>query len=234
MAGFGDAFVGGLGGGLGGGAVGGPAGALIGGAGGFLGGLFGGSGEDPQLVEARKRLLALGGQGLGPAAQAGMSDLRPRQVNYLDQVQALAEGRGPSLATELMKDSMNRAEGSQNATAARAVGAGSGAGGAYRQAGANVAAMQSQAGRDTGMMRAQEQLNALSQLGQGIYGARGQDESLNTFNTQQTNQMNSMGRMYQLQALQSLMQGKNAKTGPSLGESIGAGGAKLFGLMGGM
>lgn len=223
---------GGAGGALAGGSVGGPMGALVGGGLGLLGGLFGGSGEDEQAAEIRRRLMAMSEQGLGPASAAGQSDLRGRQVSHLDQLQALSEGRGPSLAGEMLKGAMDRAQASQAASAANATGRGVGAGGAYRAAAGNVGSMQQNAAQQMAQLRAQEQLGALGMLGGAIGGARGQDETLGMFNAGESNDMTRANRLMQLQAL-SQAYGANPKTGPSMGEQILAGGASMFGAMGG-
>lgn len=227
-------FTGAVGGALGGSSIPGlgPFGAIGGGLLGGLGGLFGGSGKDQMTEEARRRLLALGGQNL-TAAQAGMSDQRGRQLNYLDQLQALSEGRGPSLARELLQDSMKQAEASQASTAAGATGRGVGAGAAYRNAAGTLGSMGQAAQRTGALARAQEQLGAMSMLGQNIAATRGADEFNNQFNVGQTNDMAGLSRRLRLEAL--MGGGKLAGMGQtsSLGDQIGAGGASLYSLIGG-
>lgn len=226
-------FTGALGGAMGGGATPlGPLGAIGGGLLGGLGGLFGGDGKDQMTEDARRRLLALGGQDIN-AAQAGMSDQRGRQLNYLDQLQALSQGQGPSLAKEMLKDSMKQAEAGQQSVAAGATGRGVGAGASYRSAAGMVGSMGQAAQRTGAMARAQEQLGALSMLGQNIASTRGSDENMNTFNTQQTNNMAEASRRMRLEAL--MGGGKLAGMGQtsSLGDQIGAGGANMFALLGG-
>lgn len=229
MGSFGNALQGAAGGAMAGGTFG-PAGGLLGGILGGFGGLFGGGGSDPQQEEIRRRLLALSGPG-GPAAQAGMSDQRDRQITYLDQLQALSEGRGPSLAREMLQDSLKRSEASQAAVAASGTGRGVGAGGGYRQAANNMGAMQSQANGQMAMARAQEQLGALGMLGSNIGATRGADENMNQFNVQQQNAMNEVNRRLQLEAL-SRANGTISPQ-PSMGERILGGGAAAYSLLGG-
>lgn len=219
------------GGALAGGAIGGPAGAIIGGGLGLLGGLFGGSGEDPQVAEARKRLMALSGQDIG-FERAGGSDVRGRQMGYLDQVSALSQGRGPSLAREMLRDSMERAKSAGTSAVASAVGRGVGPGGAYRNATNVMAAQQNQAARTGAMAGAAEQLGALSTLGGALQGVRGQDENLSMFNAGQFNDQQARQRAMRLQAL-GMIPGMNPKTGPSVGEQILAGGAGAYSMLGG-
>lgn len=230
MANFGNALQGGIGGALGGASVGGPLGALAGGVLGGLGGLFGGGGSDPQQEEIRKRLLAMSEAGMNPA-QAGLSDQRDRQVTYLDQLKALTEGRGPSLAREMLQDSLQRSEASQASVGASSVGRGVGAGAAYRQAGNNMGAMQSQAGGQMAMARAQEQLGALGMYGQNIGATRNADEGMSQYNATQRNLMQEAQRRMQLEAL-----GRANGTitpQPSMGERILGGGAAAYSMFGG-
>jgi hypothetical protein len=230
MVNWSGGFSGAVGGGLGGSAIPGlgtVGGAILGG----LGGLFGGDGQDDTTEEARQRLMAMSQGGYNPG-QAGYSDQRGRQISYLDQLQALSNGQGPSLAKEMLRDAMQRSEASQASTAAGAVGRGVGAGAAYRGAAGNIGAMDMNAQRVGAMARAQEQLGALNMYGQHIAGTRDQDEGMNRFNTTQLNDAGSQNQLMRLQALQSAgnMTGGG---GASLGDQIGAGGASLYGLVGG-
>src|SRR5690349_9116109 len=180
-------FSGALGGGLTGGGLGfGPVGAGIGAGIGLLGGLFGGGGLSEEEKQARQRLLALGGQGFDPM-MADQSDIRGQQLQQLQRLTALAEGRGPSLASQAINRGVNQAASSQQALAGSATGRGVGPGAAYRNAASTSAGMAQTAIGQGGMARAAEQLGALSQLTGAQYGARGQDESLSTFNANQFN-----------------------------------------------
>lgn len=229
MASFSNALQGAAGGALAGSSWG-PVGGIVGGALGGLGGLFGGGGSNQTEDDIRKRLLAMSEQGM-TAQTANMSDQRGRQVNYLDQLKALSEGTGPSLAREMLKDSLNRSEASQASTAASAVGRGVGVGGAYRQAANTMGAQQSQASGQMAQARAQEQLGALSQYGQNINATRTADEGMNQYNTTQQNQMLEAQRRLQLQALQSA--GNGITQQPSMGERILGSGAAAYSLLGG-
>lgn len=252
MANYTQGFSGGLGGAMQGAAMGSVIpgigtgiGALAGGAVGLLGGLFGGGGND----EYRKRLAAMEQEfanreapQAGSAERGQYSNFRGNQAALISQLEALSRGQGPSLAALQMREAMDRAAGAQAGLAAGAAGRGVGQGAALRNAANTTAAIQSQGARDTGMMRANEQLGALNQLGITIHSARGADESMNRFNASQGNQfalanldaqLRAMGMndAARLQALQSAMQGG----GPGLGTQILAGGANAFGgIMGQM
>ena len=238
MPNYSQGIQGAAGGAMAGGSLGGAPGAIIGGGLGLLGGLFGGGGGD----EYRNRLAAMEQEfanrhapQVGQAGQAGMSDFRGNQAALIAQLEALSRGQGPSLAANQMREAMDRSVGAQASLAAGAAGRGVGQGAALRNASNQTAAIQSQGSRDTGMMRVQEQLGALQQLGLNIHGARGADESMNRFNTSSNNQfalanldaqLRAMGMndAARLQALQSAMGG----AGPGMGSQILAGGAQAF------
>lgn len=243
MANYGQGIQGGIGGAMGGFSVGGPVGAAIGGGLGLLGGLFGGGGGDAyrnRLSDFEREVAGRQAPQAGPAAQAGYSDFRGNQAALISQLEALSQGRGPSLAAQQMREAMDRSTGAQASMAAGAAGRGMGAGAAYRNAANQAGAIQSQGARDTAMARTQEQLGALNQLGMSIYSARGADESMNRFNTAAQNQqmlsnldaqLRAMGMndAARLSALQSAMNG----AGPGMGTSLLAGGAQAFaGMMG--
>lgn len=238
---FGQALQGGVGGALAGGGAFGLPGALIGGGLGALGGLFGG---DP-AAEYRKRLMQLeqefagrNAPQAGSAFQAQNSGFRQNQASLISQLEALARGQGPSLATELMKQNTNRLAGQQAALAQSTAGRGVGAGAAFRQASNATSAIGAQAAADTGAMRAQEQLGALNQLGLTLHGARSLDESNARFNAGANNQVmlanldaqlraQGMSDQLRLQILQSAMAG----AGPGMGSQLLAGGAGAFGYL---
>src|SRR5574338_1025936 len=97
--GLGDIVQGAAGGALGGSAFG-PLGTIGGGILGGLGGWLGGNGQDDQ----RKRMqgfydeLSRGGPQNGPAYTGDYSGFRDNQKNLISQLEAMAAGRGPSLA----------------------------------------------------------------------------------------------------------------------------------------
>lgn len=170
----------------------------VGGA--LLGGLMGGSSGDPG-ARYRNTLNRLSqGYGkrqapqMGPAQQAAQSGFRGNQASLISQLEQLARGNGPSLAQLQMQDAMDRASGAQMAGAATAGGRGVNVGAATRQAMNNTAAQTQQAAKDTGMMRVQEQMDALKQLGGVTAQGRAADEALNQFNAEQQNR-NSYGNM---------------------------------------
>lgn len=192
-------------------------GALGGGLLGGLGSYFGGQGPAPGAQDLEKlrafydQMSQQGGVQLPPAAQAGQSGFRDNQANLISQLEALSQGRGPSLASQMLQQQTNQATENQYAQAAGARG---NPALANRQAMNNAAQLQSQAGAQMANARVAEQLGALQQLGLGIYGARGQDEGLSQFNAGQTNQMateqgrlGQMNNQIRLQALQQMMSG---------------------------
>lgn len=244
MTNWGQGFQGAAGGAAAGSAFG-PVGTAIGGGLGFLGGILGGSGQD----DYRKQLDQLAaGYGkrtapqVGPAAQGNNSGFRQNQAGLISQLEAMARGEGPSAAQMQMREAMDRATGAQAGAAAGAGGRGVNSGAALRNATNNTAAIQSQGARDTGLMRVNEQMGAIGQLGQTVAQGRAADENMSQFNAGQQNQL-SMGNLdAQLQMLglndraqlQALMAAMGA-AGPGIGTQIMAGGASaapgLFQMM---
>jgi hypothetical protein len=224
-----------------GGSIGGPWGAAIGGGLGLLGGLAGG---DPN-EEYRRQLEALGSKygrmkapQAGPAQTAGMSGFRQNQAGLISQLEAMGRGEGPSAAQIQMREAMDRAAGAQASAAAGAGGRGVNAGAALRGAMNNTAAVQAQGARDTATLRAQEQFNALQQLGQVIGQGRGQDEQLGMFNAGQQNDMAQANLMAAMQTLGiqteaelKAVLGAMGGAGAGLGSSIMAGGASALPFM---
>jgi hypothetical protein len=187
VANWGDALKGGLGGATAGAGLGGPLGAVIGGGVGILGGLFGGGNDKPAGSEQNQYLLELANEAKGRQFDpAAYSDFRTDQREHIGRLKALASGQGPSLATEMLRKQVQDATANQ---AAMAAGARGNPALAARQAMNNTAGITSQANQAGAMARAQEQLNAIQQLGLGIYGARGQDEAMNQFNANGAAQM---------------------------------------------
>lgn len=224
--GFSDVLQGGLGGATAGAGIGGPYGALVGGGigmlGGALGGMFGGS---PGGSEQNKQLLALANEAAGRQYDpAAYSSFRGDQTDYLGRLRALSSGQGPSLASEMLRQNTENATANQ---AAMAAGARGNAAMAARQGMNNAAGITAQGAQSAAMARAQEQLGALQQLGLGIYGARGQDESMNQFNAQSVLQQQRQNDATRLGALgQSLGAQQYMGTQPTAGNYLlGAGGS---------
>jgi hypothetical protein len=218
-----------------GGAIGGLPGAAIGGVLGGISGYFGGGGSSAYEDQLKKLAAGYGNRTapqMGPAAQAGNSQFRTNQAGLIAQLEAMARGQGPSAATMMMREAMDKAASSQASGAAGAGGRGVNAGAALRQASNNTMAIQSQGARDAGLMRVNEQLGATSQLGQAVAQGRMGDENTSQFNAGQTNthaannlqaklQMLGLNDKAQLEALMGAM----GTAGPGLGTQIMAGGA---------
>lgn len=218
-------------------AIGGGIGAIAGGLGGYFGSQGSGSYEDRlrQLYEKYSNMQA---PQAGSAAQGSTSAFRANQAGLIAQLEAMGRGEGPSAATIQMREAMDRAAGAQASGAAGAGGRGVNAGAAYRNAANNTAAITAQGARDTATLRAQEQFNALQQLGGVIGQGRAADESMSSFNAGQTNQMaqanleaklRAMGITTQAQ-LQALL-GAMGAAGPGLGTQLLAGGASALPMM---
>lgn len=233
MADLGQFIQGAGGGALAGSAFGGPLGALAGGVLGGLGGLFGGD----QQAEDRKRmtdyyneLRKRGAPSIRGTATADYSQFRTNQSNLINNLEALSQGRGPSLAAEQFKRSTDRNVAQQQALALSGQG---NATAAAMGAANNSAQLGAQAAQDAGLARVQEQLGALNQLGLTIHGARGMDENTNQFNAGERN--TTAGRNLQAQLEQdrnriALLQSMGGNATPGLGSSILAGGAGLFNM----
>lgn len=222
----------------------GPWGTAIGGGLGLLSGFLGANGNDPN--EKYKKQLAdlankMGGrpapQLQGAPTQAGYGDARANQAGLIAQLEAMARGEGPSAAAIQMRDAMDRAVAAQTSAAATASGRGVNPGAAYLNASNMGAAITAQGARDTATLRAQEQINALGQLGQVTGQARGQDENVNQFNATTQNNANlanlqatlqtmGLNDEAQLRALLGIIGA--APPGPGLGTQILAGGASAL------
>jgi hypothetical protein len=210
-------------------------GAGVGGILGGLGGYFGGGGQADYQSQLDKLAAGYGKRQApqaGAAAQGQNSQFRANQAGLIAQLEAMARGEGPSAASMMMREAMDRAAGSQASAAAGAGGRGVNAGAAFRQATNNTAAIQSQGARDAGLMRVNEQLGAVSQLGQTIAQGRAGDENMSQFNAGQQNNQSLANLQAQLQTLglndraqlQALMQAMGA-AGPGMGTQLLAGGA---------
>ena len=217
-------------------AVGAIGGGLIGGA----MGLFGDSGADVGPYRDQLERLARGyGNRTAPqgtAVTAGQSQLNANRAGLVASLEAMARGEGPSAAQLQMRDAMDRAAGAQSSAAAGAGGRGVNAGAAYRNAANNSAAIMAQGNRDMGILRAQEQANAMGQLGQVVGQGINADNSLATWNAGAQNQMQQANMQAMLQQLglndesqlRALLgaMGGEASRGPGTGSAILAGGAQ--------
>jgi hypothetical protein len=237
MGDFGQGVQGAMGGAMAG-SMFGPWGTAIGGGLGLLGGLLGGGGSggyEDELHQLAQKYGSMQAPQAGPAATGQYSKFRANQAGLISQLEAMARGEGPSAATLQMREAMDRAAAAQSSAAAGAGGRGVNAGAALRNATNQTAAVQAQGARDTGLMRVNEQMGAIGQLGGAINAGRAADEGMNQFNAQQQNAMaqanleaklRSMGitSAAQFQALQMAM----GAAGPGLGTQILAGGAQAF------
>lgn len=221
------------------GPVGTVAGGLIGGA----VGLFGG-GESEQEKQNRERLDAYYNEvhnrapvQLGPTQYGQTSgDMRNRQLSLADQLQALSEGKGPSLAEQQMRSATDRNVAQQTSFA------NSGRGGpmAAGRAANNSARLGADAAGQAMQGRIAEGNQARSLLGLNLHGMRGQDEQMSQFNATQGNEANQAQMWATLkqqgmtddailqilgkkQAQESNVQGRTSE-----GDAILAGGASMF------
>ncbi len=195
-----------LGGAAIGASLGGPVGAGIGGVLGGLGGYFGDDGEKPsqeeyQLAGFDRRNNELNGAIRGaagvqaPQAQAGRigqfqnagngAQFRGGQQQLIGQLQAQANGQGPSLATGQFNRSL------ESGIAAQQAQANSGRGNtalAGRLAAQNIGGLTQDLAGQASQARIQEQISARQQLAGVLGQARGQDIGVNQFNAGQQNQ----------------------------------------------
>lgn len=224
----------------------GPWGTAIGGGLGLLGGLFlGGDKADPnqkykdQLAELAKSYTGRTAPQMGPASQAGYSEFRGNQAGLIAQLEAMARGEGPSAAAIQMRDAMDRAVAAQTSSAATATGRGVNPGAAYLNASNMGAAVMNQGARDTAVLRAQEQANAIGQLGQVIGQGRAADENTNQYNASANNvaaatnleaqlKMLGLNDESQLRALLGIIGSPTPQQGPGFGTQILAGGASAI------
>lgn len=233
------------GGALAGGGIGGPWGAAIGGGIGLLSGLFGGGGESENDKRQRQMLMdyyknVQGRQPieLGATQYGSNSQVRSQQQTLADQLAAISSGKGPSLATEQLKQATDKN------VAQQASFANSGRGGvmAAGMAANNSARLGAQAGQDAAVARMGEANQARSLLGLNLHGMREQDEGMSRFNAEQGNQMSQaslLARMKQLgmsdeagmAAIQQLGGlNKDQANQPSFGDQLLAGGAGLYSM----
>lgn len=223
-------------------------GTAIGAGVGGLVGLFSGGGGPKYDEVLRARLLELEQEYAqraapqGESASAANSQFRTNQANLISQLEGMGRGEGPSAAAIQMRNANDQAVAGQNSLAAGGIQRGANAGAAMRGAANNAAGLTAQSNRDTGVIRAQEQLNAINQLGMTVHSARGADEATNKFNAGQQNQMTlanmeAIQRQYglnseaQLRALSQAGGAMYSPGGPGMGTQILAGGASALGGM---
>ena len=220
-----DALKGGLGG-AGTGAAFGPAGAIIGGGLGGLMGLLGSGSTSTPGSQQRDMLMGLAGEAgrRGAPQTSQLSGFRDDQKDLIARLKAMANGQGPSLATEMLRN--------QNQTNTQnQVAMGAGARGnpalAARQAMNNAAGMAGQAGMQASQARTAEQMQANQLLGLTAYGARGQDEANSQFNAAHLLRALQGNDQTRLQAITGSMEGEGmASQAPTWGDyTMGAGGA---------
>lgn len=240
---FGQGLQGAMGGGMAGSFLG-PAGAIGGGLLGGLAGLFGGNPQgdaQSQLMDYYRRMGGMQAPQAGPAMTAGGSPYEQQRAGFLNQLQAWANGQGPSAALQQMRQGMDMAAASQAAgVAGTAARGGGGVGGAGRQAANNTAAMQQATNNQMGVVRSQEQQAAMGMYGNALQGAIGQNQELNQFNAAQQNDMARANLAAKLQALgittdaqlRALLTALGSAQ-PGLGTSILAGGAAMAPFMNG-
>jgi hypothetical protein len=219
------------------------------GVGGLIGLFGGGDGNNAQAeqqkaIQAKLQALADSYSGRAapqltqPVNQAQAGQYSAQQAGLISQLQSMAAGGGPSAAAIQMREAMDRAAAAQTSAAAGAGGRGVNQGAAYLNAANNGAAIAAQGARDTSTLRAQEQLNAVGQLGQNLAVARGADDQMAQFNAGAQNtrdlanlqaqlQMLGLNDEGQLRALTAQL-GGNVNTGPGIGTQILAGGAQLL------
>lgn len=235
MGTFGDTLQGAIGGGMGGASMGGW-GAL---AGAGLGGLAGMFGSNPQeehqarLQKMEQEYSRRDAPHVG-AAQGDLSSFRGNQQGLVSRLEALSQGKGPSLAQQQLQAAQDRNMRQQQAMAASVRGPSQSA--AQFQAMNNAGMMGAQSAQDAASARIAEQQMALQQLGGALQGARGMDEQMSQFNAQQQNQiamanldakLRSMGLNDQMR-LAILQQQGGMSQGPSTGEQFLAGGGSMF------
>lgn len=201
--------------------VGGGLGAVLGG----IGGWFGGKEEDAQKKRMSGFYDSLGNSPQsGPAYTSSYSDFRNNQKNLISRLEAMADGRGPSLATEQLKAATDRNIAQQQGLAQSGQG---NATFAMQNAANNSGRLGAQAGQDSAQARIQEQMNAINSLGINIHGARGADEGNNQFNAheQNINQWGNRDAQMENNRLRLQALGGMGPQGPNMGEQLLAGGS---------
>jgi len=157
------------------GPIGAGVGALIGGGLGLLGG-FGGDGGAAERDRRAQQLYAMAQRGPGVQNMDWQgSEWRANQGQLRDQLMAMSQGRGPSVAGQMLQAQADRGSAQQAGLAAAAGGRGVNQGAALRNAAGQSAALQMGAAQEAAIARTREQEMAMGQLQQLLGQARGQD-----------------------------------------------------------
>lgn len=171
---------------------------------------------------------------MGDAATASASGFRANQQAMIDRLDALASGRGPSIASAQLNEATDRNIAAQQSFAQSGRG---NAGYANMLASNNMQTLGQSAAQQSVGARLQEQSMANQLLGSTLNQARGSDEQLSQFNAQQQNyaaeanltaKLKSMG-LNDDAILQALGQYRQASQMTGTGTQIMAGGAGALG-----
>lgn len=202
-------------------AIGAVGGGLLGG----LAGLFGNQGA----ADYQTQLQQLAQQyAMRNPPQAGQSQFRGQQQTLINQLENLAQGKGPSVAAQQMQVGQSNAAAQEASAAAGAGGRGVNAGAALRQAmNTNAATNQSIVGQ-TGIARAAEETGAYQELGNTVNQAVQSDNQLNESNVQAYLSSIGLNQQGQMGALGMAM----GSAGAGTGGAIMAGGASMMPLLG--
>lgn len=215
----------------------GPYGALIGGAAGGLLGAFSGDDGDQNkqaLEQYRKMVMNRQAPQMGDAAQASASGFRANQQAMIDRLDAMASGRGPSIASAQLNEATDRNIAAQQSFAQSGRG---NAGYANMLAANNMQNLGQGTAQQSVAARLQEQQLANQMLGTTLNQARGSDEQMSQFNAQQQNYAAEANLTAKLKTmglnddaiLQALGQFRQAAQMPTMGTQIMAGGAGALG-----
>lgn len=208
-------------------------GTAIGAAVGGIAGYLGGGGDDEH--QAMLKRLAAGYQNRvapqrGAANLAAQSGLVGNRASLISQLEAQSRGEGPSAARLQMQQAADQTTQMLASQAAGAGGRGVNAGAAMRNASNAGQQVMQRNNQDMGIMRAQEQMNATSQLGQVVGQGINADHQFNQWNAGARNDVDSQNMQAQMHMLQLNDQSQLAALGmhvPSvgLGTQIMTGGA---------
>ncbi len=172
---------------------------------------------------------------MGAAAQGQDSFFRQQQAGLINQLEAQAQGRGPSLAAQQLQAGQDRAQRQGQAQAAGSMGPNAALAQFQAQSMAGTGA--AQANQDAAMARMQEQYNAQNMLGQNLGQARGSDEAMSQFNANARNQQMDANLQAKLQSMginvQALMGAGQMAGQPKNWEAVLAGGTGLLGMAAG-
>jgi hypothetical protein len=218
----------------------GPYGALIGGAAGGLIGAFTGGDDGEQnkqaLEDYRRMVMMRNAPQMGDAAQASASGFRVNQQAMIDRLDALASGRGPSIASAQLNEATDRNIAAQQSFSQSGRG---NAAYANMLAANNMQNLGQGAAQQSVAARLQEQQLANQLLGNTLQQARGSDEQMSQFNAQQQNYAAEANLTAKLKAmglnddsiLNALSQFRQAAQMPTTGTQIMAGGAGALGQL---